>query len=103
MANLIIITPYGERYRIEPNGNIRRRVIGRWTPASGKWKMLGVEHVKRRQFFPLSLLTPDLVRHLETYKNGHPQWTVRDLDHGTTRTWGNTKFHGIKRIYYGED
>ena len=36
------------------------------------------------------------------YKNGHPRYTVVDLDHGTTRIWSNTVHHGIKAIWEGK-
>lgn len=68
---------------------------------SGQWKLLGLEHVKRNEFIPFDALTPSLVESLElAYKNGNPQYTVRDLDHGTRRTWGNTKYHGVRNIRF---
>ena len=97
---LYLRTPYGDQYHIHSNGDIQR--LDRY-PAnepyqtSGQWKMLGIQHVKRNEFISLATLfkaRPSEIR----YKNGKPQWTVRDLDHRTQRIWGNTKYHGIAEI-----
>lgn len=93
---LTIRTPYGNQYRIYENGNIERMDMPGMI--SGQWKMLGISHVKRSHFIPLSELLNGKIPLEQVYKNGNPQWTVRDLDHGTTREWGNTKVHGIARI-----
>jgi hypothetical protein len=96
-----ITTPYGDRYLInQSNGDITRTDISGFKP-SGQWRMLGIEHVNRRDFIPLKLLTPANVKKLTLlYKNGYPQYTVRDWDHGTVRVWGNTHYHGIKSITF---
>jgi hypothetical protein len=101
-----IITLYGQHlrsndYLINNKGCIcKREHIGTPYDFSGSWKLLGIEHVKRNHFISFEVLKTWTVEQFETfewrYKNGNPQWTVRDLDHGTTRTWGNTKYHGIK-------
>lgn len=96
-----ITTPHGNRYLVNrSNGNITRTDIPGFKP-SGQWRMLGIQHVKRGEFIPLSLLTPARVKKLTLlYKNGHPQYTVRDWDHGSVRTWGNTHYHGIRSITF---
>jgi hypothetical protein len=95
---MLIRTPYGDTYKIHGNGDIERTDIRGFIP-SGDWKMKGIEHVKRRDFIPFERLKEMNLESFQwTWKNGNPQWTVRDLDHGTTRTWGNTKYHGIKFI-----
>lgn len=95
-----IMTPHGNTFLIRKNGDIVRTDIPGFKP-SGKWKMLGIQHVKMNIFIPLKLLTPARVRKLTLlYKNGNPQYTVRDLDHGTTRSWGNTRVHGIRSITF---
>ena len=87
---LSISTPYGSRYSVNEQGHINN---------SPQWIFAGIEHVKKSWFIPFSEITPELIHSLPLlYKNGHPQFTVRDIDHGTTRTWGNTKFHGIQYI-----
>ncbi len=96
-TKMIISTPHGDQYLIHEDGQIERS-DGRNLPLSGQWKLLGIEHVKRREFIPFADLLagkrPDAI----LYKNGNPQWTVRDNDHGAVRTWGNTKYHGIRTI-----
>ena len=101
-----IVTPYGQYnssqdYIVRKNGDIcKRENIKTAYTFSGKWKLLGIEHVKRNHFISFEAIKSWTKEQFETfewcYKNGNPQWTVRDLDHGTTRTWGNTKYHGIK-------
>ena len=93
MKVLCLRTPYGSQYHIYENGNIKRLDQPSFVP-SGDWKMLGIEHVRRSCFIPLA----DLFEHIPAnllYKNGKPQWTVRDLDHGSQRSWGNTRAHGV--------
>jgi len=97
---LNILTPYGDHYKIDENANIIRTDIEGFKP-SERWKFLGLTHVKRNDFIPFNVITP---KFLETFnpcwKNGNPQWTVVDLDCGTTRSWGNTKVHGIKKLWF---
>jgi hypothetical protein len=96
---LTIHTPYGKKFFINEKQEIIRTDMD-FKP-SGQWKFLGLEHVKNNQFVPYDRVIERLKSDPEvfkTYKNGNPQWTVRDLDHGTTRVWGNTKFHGVKSI-----
>ena len=95
---MIIRTPYGNEYHVNAKGEISNKNA----KPSGSWKMLGIQHVKRSEFIPFRELTPSTVAGLKllwrTSKN--PQYTVRDLDHGSTRVWGNTKYHGIKSIEF---
>lgn len=92
---LYIRTKYGDEYHVtEPEGNIIRLDQPGFKP-SGDWKLLGIQHVLRSQFIPLNQLTDRTLLCLPLrYKNGNPQYTVRDLDHGSTRVWG----HGIVAI-----
>jgi hypothetical protein len=93
-------TPYGDHYNIDlANGNI-------WQDRdeiepSGQWKFAGFAHVKRNTFISLEKIQrdPALLSHIKTWKNGNPQWTVADIDHGTSRIWGNTKHHGVLSVY----
>ena len=96
---LAIYTPYGKKYLINMKQEIIRTDME--SKPSGQWKFLGFSHVKRNQFVPYDRIIERLKidpEAFKTYKNGNPQWTVRDLDHGTTREWGNTKIHGVKRV-----
>lgn len=89
---LRISTPYGNTYTVSKEGYIN---------GSTKWIFKGLQHVKKSWFIPFEKITPELLDKLNlTYKNGNPQFTVKDVDHGTTRTWGNTKHHGIKHISF---
>lgn len=91
---LYISTPYGNRYRIEDNGYIVRLDQPGFRPSAG-WQFLGLVPVNSTR---LAVRREDitaewLASHPLRYKNGNPRYTVRDLDHGTTRDWGNTKYH----------
>ena len=100
---LYIRTRYGKEYHILENGNIQR--LDGMNTANDDWKMLGIVHTKRtRDFIPLEQLqnTQILGALPRTFKNGNPQWTVVDMDHGTKRIWGNTVYHGIA-IIQGEN
>ncbi len=67
---------------------------------SGNWKLLGIRHVYKREFIPFDRLQEWIRSNpVLLYKNGNPMYTVRDLDYGTVREWGNTKYHGIACIY----
>lgn len=99
---LEITTPYGNHYRIHPNGDIQR-TDGGHTP-SGEWKMLGIIPVRNRSLrgmIPLEQITPELLADMPLqYGNGRPIYTVVDKDHGTTRIWGNARYHGIKSMEF---
>jgi hypothetical protein len=101
---LTIVTPYGNRYAIHGNGDIGYANQPDFVP-SGQWKMLGIVPVRGGQWgrlIPLGEITPEwLAANPLLYKNGKPRFTVADLDHGTRRIWGNTRYHGIERIYFG--
>ena len=85
-------TPHGDSYTIMDGGEIQRD-DGHNT-ASASWRLVGLQHVRRREFIPFSQLGNRL-HEIGRYKNGKPQWTVRDFDHGTIREWGNTEHHGV--------
>jgi hypothetical protein len=96
METLRIATPYGRYYSVNKRGEIYYDGL----KPSGGWLLLGIEHVKRNEFIPFADIA-EWMRHNPTllYKNGNPQYTIRDRDHGTLRTWGNTKYHGIRAIW----
>lgn len=99
MPRFRITTPHGDRYIVHENGIIERTDIPGFKP-SGKWKFVGIEGVRSyRLFVRLDHLAEWLAGKPELlYKNGNLRYTVRDCDHGTFRSWGNTQHHGIKRI-----
>src|SRR5436190_921639 len=99
-AKFVLTTPYGNRYLIHENGDIERTDIPSFQP-SGSWKMLALVSAvpNRREFIAFSRLSDFLNTAPELrFKNGKPRYTVRDLDHGTTREWGNTAVHGVAHI-----
>lgn len=101
-----ITTPYGHVYDVAEDGRILvyRRDGGPYVP-SADWTITGVvacngfagnfgRSYGLAKIAELADLPPaDLL-----YKNGSPRWTLSDLDHGTRRIHGNTKYHGIKTI-----
>lgn len=94
---VIITKPTGDKYETDAKGNFIRSPNGLHR-RQGDWVMLGLDHVKRCEFVPF-IQIPERLPTLDLlYKNGNPQWTVRDLDHGSTRVWGNTSYHGVKNI-----
>lgn len=97
MSKIHLRTKHGDSYIIHKNGNIERG-DGQCKP-SGDWKFLGLRHVKRNEFIPFENMTIMLGKPL-LFKNGNPQYTVVDNDHGTQRTWGNTRHHGIARLSF---
>jgi hypothetical protein len=96
---LYICTKYGNQYHVNDKAEITRLDQVGFQP-SEQWHLLGIRHVKMT-----NLIIPfgDIPRWLSEnppllYKNGNPQWTIIDMDHGTPRIWGNTKWHGIADI-----
>lgn len=103
---LVITTPRYDRYYVDENGYITRDIQYTnqsppvRTKPSGGWEMVGVRHVHKNIFIPLSELTQGKIDSIQwRYKNGNPQYTVVDCVHGTRREWGNTRCHGIKWIH----
>ena len=61
---------------------------------SSQWIFKGLHHVKRNDFIPRKDINQKLLDDMRVngslwYKNGKCQYTVIDIDHGTTRMWGN--------------
>lgn len=95
---LHIQTPYGDEYTIDDQFNISRYNQQK----SRQWKIQGILNVRRNLWAMIlikSITKEWLESHPLTYKNGNPMYTIADLDYGTTRTWGNTKVHGIKYMW----
>lgn len=97
---LHISTPYRDYYTINSEGFISKEGVN----PSGDWKLLGLMPVRCWQLYnmiPLRSITPEWIKtHDICYVNGNPRYTVVDVDHGTTRLWGNTKAHGIRSIWF---
>ncbi len=97
----------GERFLVNDKGEITRKACD-WK-FSGGWKALAL--VRRNNFghvvetLPFSIwdkAVPRLDAEPEGlgwyYKHGGNKWTLRDLDHGTTREWGGA---AVDRVYVG--
>jgi hypothetical protein len=92
-----ITTPVLQEYIIDNDLNIYK---SGGKPSRG-WKFAGLSHVKENRFVSAENVTPEFVaKNQMLYKNGNPCWTIRDIDHGTTREWGNTTKHGVKYIRF---
>ncbi len=103
MKHLILYSPRGTSHIVDvETGYITQYdYSGKAPQFSAGWKFLGLEHVKRNEFIPLREIVahPEILSEISlTYKNGHPQYTVRVNDHGTTRVWGNTHLYGVSSI-----
>lgn len=94
---LNFVTPAGRLYDVLENGDLTRP----GNLPTGGWKFLGLRHVKRNEIISIEQLTRKFLSDFKPcWKNGSPQWTVIDRDHGTVRIWGNTKYHGVFRIWH---
>lgn len=101
MKLLIIYTPYGDRFKVNKKGELTQKDSSFY---GDRWLFLGLSHVKRNEFIPFRDLTTDRIKSLSLlYKNGKPQYTVRDKDHGTVREWGNTRYHGVQGLYWTKE
>lgn len=93
-------TPHGDYFDVTTSGNIVRLDQPDFVP-SGQWRFLGLQHVQRSLFIPFAevvrMLADGTLPNL-AFKNGKPQFTVRDFDHGSVRVWGNTRHHGVRSV-----
>lgn len=96
---LVIITPIYEVYEVNEKGMIKSDRAD----FSSTWLFKGIRSVKSNEFIPFERITPEVLSGLQLlYKNQNPRYTVVDLDHGTRRIWGNTKYNGIAGLYFKE-
>lgn len=97
---LHIICPSGDHYKVDKDFNIIRTDI-KGFKASSQWKFLGIALVTSNRFAVKADNIKSWLKKKQPllYKNGHPRYTVIDLDHGTVRIWGNTVYHGIQKIW----
>ena len=101
-VHLIIHTPYGDKYRVNNKGEMTQYKNDEF---SGGWKLQAIVDSQfgrtALDFYDIDVKSlKDLKDRGLLYKNKNPKYTVRDLDHGTTRVWGNTKVHGIDSLYF---
>lgn len=103
MRYLHIQTPYGDSYTIRENDGAISRDDGQWG-YSGNWLLLGfVTTSGKRRFIPLNEIFRNGIPEPLRFKNRNPRYTVRDMDHGTMREWGNTQYHGIGSAWITEE
>ena len=81
-----IVTESGQYYRVNEKMEITQSINNSF---SGNWKLLGF-----RMIYPFAR-TGNLINPLEMldqnmkFKNGKGRYVLVDLDHGTTRQWGD--------------
>ena len=101
----VLVTPYGNRYELDVEGHVLRYSNGlnRYNATMeelGTWKVAGLRQIG--PFNRLGHLIPlaQAVKITDwSFKNGKPRYTAQDLDHGTTRVWGNWNLHGIRSLW----
>ncbi len=101
-----LYTKYGTGFAIDQKGRIKYYKTGDklntsdpYNNFSDNWRVLGIKHTKKNLFISWDKVMELIDKEEEPewlYKTTqNPQWTIVDLDYGTTRVWGNTKAHGI--------
>ena len=103
MKKYRINTPYGTHYEIDDDGCFLKYDINEWKHPHETWKCTGCAELIAFGNFSFHSL-PEFISMIEsghkfTFKNGKPRYTLTDLDHGTRRIHGNTKYHGIQSAY----
>lgn len=100
MRKFILTTPYGNRYYIHDDDVIER--ADQPGTQSGQWRFVAVARTDGFAFgCRANVSLSDLADGREPVRfkrSGNPRFTVIDYDHGSHRTWGNTKSHGIGRV-----
>lgn len=97
--HLIIVTPDLKAYMVNNKGMITQR--SKNPDFSGGWKLQAIVDTKYgKTVLDFNDITVESINKLKDegflFKNKSPKYTVRDLDHGTTRVWGNT----IASLYF---
>ncbi len=99
-----ISTPFDDEYQLDKDGYVIKFSNGLDLTNSPKshiedWQVLGI--VELKPFGNIDGLIPlSEAVGIDNYsfKNGNPKYTIIDLDHGTKRVIGNTKYHGVRSI-----
>lgn len=100
----IINTPYGDCYETDVNGYVLRCNNGLNKLNALKrdlktWQINGIREIL--PFGILGRLIPLSEAVLLTnfsFKNRNPKYVICDIDHGTFRIHGNSKYHGVRNI-----
>lgn len=100
----IITTAYGNRYRLSVEGYVLKYSNGLDKQTASleelkTWQVMGIRPLE--PFGRLGRLIPvSEAAKLKNFrfKNGRPRYTIQDLDHGTIRTVGNARVHGVSIV-----
>jgi len=101
----IISTPYGNYYELSKEGYVLKYSNGLNKENANinelkTWQVLGIVELKAfgniGNIIPLS---EAIKIESFSFKNGNPKYTIVDLDHNTMRIAGNTKYHGVRKVY----
>jgi len=93
----------GDVYYVHTGGQIERTDLAESAP-SDTWRLRGIVRTGPgfawgTGLIPFASLAAWLAtRPALTFKNGRARYTVTDLDHGTVRVWGNTRYRGIVEL-----
>jgi hypothetical protein len=99
MTRYRITTPYGTVYECTETGNVTRYNEHRWNDGHDSWKFLGAASAHNFASGRVVATLSELANRSDLrHKNGRPKYTLADLDHGTRRTHGNVKYHGIATV-----
>jgi hypothetical protein len=103
-VKIVFYTSYNQKYSVDMETGFITHVNGFSQPprASREWLFVAFRHVRRNETIRLADIrtNPEILKDITwTFKNGFPQWTVLDKDHGTTRLWGNTHVHGVAEAH----
>jgi len=96
---LEVTTAYGTHYEIDEHGCFLKYDEHKWNCPHDSWKCVGVAELLPFGNFRFHNLSSfiGMIKSGQSFrfKNGNPKYTIVDLDHGTKRIHGNTKYHGI--------
>ena len=104
-------TAHGDRYKVRREDNAIMRCDMPELGYSEDWLFAGLIKLNGTDRPARPLYPPDSVRMRVAsgatfkemrFKNGAPRYTMIDIDHGTRRMHGNTRHHGIVRVWFSE-
>lgn len=99
-----IKTPSGNCYELSKDGYVLKYSNGldktNSPIAEAKtWQVLGIVELKAfGNIGPIIPLEQASQLKYFLFKNGNPKYTLVDVDHGTERIVGNTKYHGVRYV-----
>jgi hypothetical protein len=104
IVKYVIVTQYGDKYETDAEGRVIKFSNGLNLENASKkelntWIVRGLHEIK--PFNQLGRLIPlSEAVHIKEFhfKNGHPKYTLSDIDHGTIRIVGNWNCHGVRFV-----